>query len=247
MRLLSVETLQLKEFVEREQPPYVITSHRWGNDETTYKDVRKGRNKDAAGFQKVQAFCNFVKENIKTSEGKPVQWIWIDTCCIDKTSSAELTEAINSMFRWYAEAVLCLAFLHDREAVRQSIWFTRGWTLQELLAPNVVLFVDERWRMLGHKGNRERPTLSWTVNYNLNDLISSITGITTDILEDFTKARNISLEDKQRWMQNRQTTRVEDMAYCQLGIFNIFMPLIYGERDQAMERLRAEVKRKYGE
>ncbi|KAK4618070.1 Vegetative incompatibility protein HET-E-1 [Fulvia fulva] len=271
MRLLNVNTLQLKEFAEREQPPYVITSHRWGNDEATYKDVRKGHSQDTAGFKKIQAFCAYTKKFLIKADEPSIEWIWIDTCCIDKSSSAELAEAINSMFQWYAEAELCLAFLHDvkhenprpgyhheqapftgmsaaqRRSVEHSVWFTRGWTLQELLAPTVVFFVDETWRFLGYKGSKTEPILLASGGSNINDLISDITGVPCDILEDFVRARDVSLEAKQRWMLNRTTARVEDMAYCQLGIFNIFMPLIHGERDQAMERLREEVKRKYGE
>lgn len=133
MRLIDTTSLELKEFFDSYIPTYAILSHRWEADEITFQDYRKGRRKDAAGYHKVKNFC-----------AKAAQcghkWAWVDTCCIDKKSSAELSEAINSMFRWYGNAVICYAYLSDVRiageksadlpqvwGLGQSKWFTRGW------------------------------------------------------------------------------------------------------------------------
>ena len=133
------------------------------------------------------------------------------------------------------------------ESFGHSIWFRRGWTLQELVAPTTVIFVNYDWVSLGHKqGRGTDPGLLLSPN-TLNAAIADITGIRTEVFYDFSNATTLSLEEKLKWMEHRQTERREDMAYCQLGIFGVFMPLIYGERDQAMSRLRSEIRRKTAE
>ena len=161
MRLLNVHTLNFQEFFDKDIPPYCILSHRWGEQETSYKDFSKGRNPESSGYRKVIDFCDFAKSRQKVTS---FDWVWIDTCCIDKRSSAELTESINSMYRYYADALECFVHLADvptgsriscMAEMKQSSWFTRGWTLRELLAPNVMLFCDSSWQVFGHicKGN----------------------------------------------------------------------------------------------
>ena len=165
---------------------------------------------------------------------------WIDTCCIDKSSSAELSEAINSMFRWYEKAGVCYAYLSDVPALslsespydekspfRRSKWFTRGWTLQELLAPINVDFYDQSWSYVGSKGTK------------LDQLLREITGI-YDLLE----YSHACVAKKMSWASQRVTTRVEDMAYCLLGLFNVHMPLLYGEGKNAFLRLQLEIMSK---
>ena len=154
MRLLNIRSLQFQEFSSDDIPPYVITSHRWFPEgEPAYKDVLKAKNTGSRGYKKIEKFCEFVK-NTKDSRWIGCDWIWIDTCCIDKRSSAEVSESINSMFAWYGNACVCLAYLADvrplsagEDAVlgdiRQSEWFRRGWTLQELLAPRCVVFLNQ--------------------------------------------------------------------------------------------------------
>lgn len=170
--------------------------------------------------------------------GEPVSHVWVDTCCIDKTSSAELSEAINSMFRWYREAVCCFALLEDVEASAEadggvgeefeaSRWFTRGWTLQELLAPRVVHFFDRQWDWIGSKES-------------LVQRISRRTNIAGEIVLSgewpfATVAQRFS------WMAGRVTTRPEDLAYCLLGIFDVSMPMLYGEGERAFVRLQEEI------
>ena len=166
MRLINIHTLQLEEFSST-PPEYAILSHRWTDDEISYKDFVKGRNKQSAGYAKVKQFCDWVKRSPER-DGRPrhrgwfypddVEWVWVDTCCIDKRSSAELSEAISSMWKWYEDAAYCAAYLADFdpwgfkpyayvELLRRGFlnWFSRGWTLQELLAPRDVVFCTRNW------------------------------------------------------------------------------------------------------
>ena len=154
MRLLNAKTKRLEEFFEKDIPPYAILSHTWGKDEVLFTDITKGRyNNDS---DKIEGCC-------KEALGSGFDYVWIDTCCIDKRSSAELSEAINSMFDWYGRAVACYAYLADVNdtidlgvpesnlAFRESKWWTRGWTLQELLDPRHVIFYNASWTRLGAK------------------------------------------------------------------------------------------------
>ncbi|CDO75834.1 hypothetical protein BN946_scf184951.g32 [Trametes cinnabarina] len=166
--------------------------------------------------------------------------VWIDSCCIDKTSSTELSEAINSMYEWYAAADVCFAYLEDvsddhdprlrDSAFRRSRWFTRGWTLQELIAPAIVMFLSKEWRPLGTKAS-------------LADLVEEMTGIDHAILTHEKALDSISVARRMSWAAKRQTTRQEDKAYSLMGIFGINMPTIYGEGDDAFRRLQEEILR----
>lgn len=160
---------------------------------------------------------------------------WIDSCCIDKSSSAELSEAINSMFKWYQRAHVCYIYLSDVRSnqnphswpsdFRNSQWFTRGWTLQELLAPEFVEFFDQNWNEIGSKSS-------------LQDLVSTITGISVEHLGNF---RPASVAQKMAWASRRKTKRVEDEAYSLLGLFGVNMPPLYGEGQNAFFRLQLEI------
>ena len=156
----------------------------------------------------------------------------IRSCCIDKTSSAELSEAINSMFRWYRTAAICYAYLsnvNDPCELERSRWFTRGWTLQKLVAPKEVLFYSSDWTLLGSK-------------LQISDKLSQITSIDTEVL--VTGAFNhVSIAGRMSWAASRQTTRVEDLAYCLMGIFDINMPLLYGEGKKSFIRLQEIISR----
>ncbi|CAK1356160.1 unnamed protein product [Cercospora beticola] len=267
MRLLNINTLEFKVFpTEQDRPPYVITSHRWSNDEITFQQFLAHKSDPSIcqmrGFQKIQSFCKFVKD---WATGVGIDWIWIDTCCIDKTSSSELQEAINSMFRWYSDALVCLAYLKDVQSLdtspaevmndfEQSIWFKRGWTLQELLAPSLVVFLSNNWEVLGHKAStpvrvnepakRLRPFSAREIRFPLNQWIARAANIPEDIIADYKKSANLSISQKRSGLDNRNTTRPEDSAYCLLGICGIYLPLIYGEREQAFERLEEAIERR---
>jgi len=235
MRLINCSTLQLEEFFGTNIPPYVILSHTWGADEVSFAAFTSGQPLVGSGYQKIVFTC---QQAIKDRIG----YAWVDTCCIDKSSSAELSEAINSMFAWYQESVHCYAYLSDVLADNmdhefpKSRWFTRGWTLQELLAPKAVTFYDQQWAYLGDRDEHA-------------EQISKITGIDKKALWNEpqygdTKFGSYCVATRMSWASTRQTTRAEDMAYCLLGIFNINMPLLYGEGDRAFRRLQEEIIRK---
>jgi hypothetical protein len=148
MRLLSSDSLRLFEFFDENIPQYVILSHTWGEDEVTFQDIQNPEKaKRKKGFRKLEGCC-------KKAQSDGFQWVWIDTCCIDKSSSAELSEAINSMYQWYMKSQICYAYMedvHSEEDFSWSRWFKRGWTLQELIAPSIVEFYTEGWVEIGTK------------------------------------------------------------------------------------------------
>jgi hypothetical protein len=235
MRLLGLEAngcLSLAEFTEREIPPYAILSHRWGRDqdEVTFKDVIENTGRNKNGYQKILS-CG------RQAARDGFEHFWVDTCCIDKTSSVELSEAINSMWRWYRDSKVCYAFLNDvaacanitdqQASLAASKWFTRGWTLQELLGPSKLLFFNAAWEAIG---TREE----------LADEISHITNIDEFYLRGG-PISEASIAERMSWASVRETKRTEDIAYCLLGIFDISIPLLYGEGVNAFRRLQEEI------
>ncbi|KAE8374906.1 heterokaryon incompatibility protein-domain-containing protein [Aspergillus bertholletiae] len=246
MRLLRTNTtpLQLTEFgedkINQGTIKYAILSHRWGNDETSFQDLTRPREeekeeaskrKTTKGYRKIQRF-------LERAAKDGYEYAWIDTCCINKESSAELSEAINSMFRWYRLADICYAYLEDvRPSVnaedtdaqfRRSQWFQRGWTLQELIAPSNLVFLTSEWTDIGDKNERSQ-------------LISTITLIDESVLRGETWLGECSVAKRMSWASTRVTTRTEDTAYCLMGIFNVNMPLVYGEGRKAFIRLQEEI------
>jgi hypothetical protein len=233
------------DLVGDEIPPYAILSHTWEGREVAYKDLQNYRDigdVDArlkGDYQKI-FFC------ATQAKRDGLNYFWVDTCCIDKSNSQELQEAINSMFRWYQNATKCYVYLSDVEwhtpdadgelcrrwksLFRKSRWFTRGWTLQELLAPASVAFYSREGELLGNK-------------QSLKDTIHEITGIPVEALQGKPMSE-FGLEERFSWAADRQTTREEDGAYCLLGIFDIGMTLRYSEgKDKAIERLRRKIQK----
>ncbi|KAI9772610.1 MAG: hypothetical protein M1839_002423 [Geoglossum umbratile] len=226
MRLLSTDNFEVKEFGDDEVPRYAILSHTWDEEEVTFQDMEGTRVANKKGHEKVKSCCSVARAS-------GLKYVWIDTCCIDKTSSAELSEAINSMYRWYQEADVCYGYLADvpsKAVFSSSRWFTRGWTLQELIAPSTVIFLDEEWKELGTKAN-------------LRHYVSACAGIPVSILSGDDDLETFSIAQRMSWAAKRKTSRIEDRAYCLLGIFGINMPLIYGERETAFTRLQEEIMR----
>lgn len=232
-------------FSDDDIPLYAILSHTWREgEEVTFRDLTEGTGEDKSGHHKIQ-FCG------EQAMHDGLQYFWVDTCCIDKSNSVELQEAINSMFRWYQNAARCYVYLSDVSTIeeraqdstsnrssdftwelafRQSRWFQRGWTLQELLAPSSVEFFSRQCEHLGDKKTLEL-------------LIHEITGISISALRG-TSLSQFSVDDRLSWARNRQTTRKEDQAYSLLGIFNVYMPLIYGEgSENAFVRLQEEISK----
>lgn len=222
MRLLNAKDLTLEEFPEGKNPAYLILSHTWATnpkEEVLYKDIDQNLDftHKAAWRKKVQRFCA-----LAVSAG--YEWVWIDTCCIDKSSSYEITEAINSMFRWYQSAEFCVAYLTD---VRGALsgkpkWFTRGWTLQELLAPKEVHFYDHGWNPIGSRTA-------------LSESICRLTRIPSAALSE-NGVGSFTIEQRCQWMNGRETTREEDMVYSLLGLLGLSMPANYGERFENAKR-----------
>ncbi|KAK0312756.1 hypothetical protein LTR01_002418 [Friedmanniomyces endolithicus] len=244
MHLINTTTLGLHEFVDVSAAPrYAIVSHRWGDDEVSHKDYLKGRQRSGNGLRKIEQSCQRAR-----MDGH--DWLWIDSCCMDKRSSASLNEAINSMFSYYARATVCYAYLYDVEMglasdvepsvvkakLAASCWFARGWTLQELIAPRTVQFFDCNWSYIGAKSS-DAPSL--------NQPISEITRIPEVVLRAREAMFHYSIAQRFSWASRRTTTRVEDMSYCLLGLFDINMPLIYGEGWKAFSRLQKEILTRY--
>jgi hypothetical protein len=240
MKLLSSQTLELHDFLDYEfkRPEFAILSHTWiEKEEVSHQDLHcpNKEYKKKKGYKKIEGCCQQARKD-------GIDWVWVDTCCIDKSSSAELAEAINSMFRWYADAKVCYAYLSDvpgrlpvsseelKFVLKQSLWFKRGWTLQELLAPKRFIIYSQNWSEIG---SREQ----WSSE------ISSITGIHEKALQgDIEKVREFSIAQRMFWASTRITTRPEDIAYCLLGIFDVNMPLLYGEGSRkAFIRLQEEI------
>ncbi|WQF90267.1 Putative heterokaryon incompatibility [Colletotrichum destructivum] len=235
MRLLNCSTLKIEEFFGSSIPKsYVVLSHRWEDDEVTYQDVIHNAKTLAQkrGWAKIRETCRIALE-------RGHNYAWVDTCCIDKTSSAELSEAINSMFKWYANAAVCYVFLSDvgtNQAFAESVWFTRGWTLQELIAPRELLFFDRDWDLIG-------------TGAQLCDVIHRRTGISEKILLHGSAPgpsigallSSIPVAVRMSWAATRVTTREEDSAYSLLGIFGVNMPMLYGEGSGAFMRLQEEI------
>ncbi|KAI0708152.1 heterokaryon incompatibility protein-domain-containing protein [Cerioporus squamosus] len=241
MWLLSTNRAELHFFASPEDVSdgYGVLSHVWGKEEQSFQDVRRIQERCAIdGTNPCDIVCEKIRRCCELAERHGYKWVWIDTCCIDKTSSAELSEAINSMFRYYALADICYRYLPDvpaldgsledimptkggcqlsyyrgpmSESLRGSVWFTRGWTLQELIAPRFFLFLSRSWEVLGTKAD-------------LAELLPTTIP-----------------EPRMSWYGKRETTRLEDEAYCLLGLFDIHMPPLYGEGRNAFHRLQEEL------
>ncbi|KAI5987986.1 heterokaryon incompatibility protein-domain-containing protein [Pisolithus orientalis] len=231
-----------------ETTSYAILSHRWGDgSEVGYKEMtglikmeeqKKDKVRKRDGYQKIIKSC-------EQAEKDGYAWVWIDTCCINKQSSSELSEAINSMYRWYQNAGVCYAYLNDVDEstfpTKRDVgnfpesngwpeWFVRGWTLQELVAPKKVEFFNKDWVSIGNK-------------WRLAPRLEEVTGIPCEVLKDGLAAERLSVAQIMSWAAERETTRVEDRAYSLMGLFGVNMPMLYGEGRKAFERLQLEIIR----
>lgn len=220
-------------------PPYAILSHTWGDQEVLFNDILGSTGRNKTGFEKIR-FCT------EQARRDNISHCWIDTCCINKNDLVELQDAINSMFRWYARAVRCYVFLSDvstksglssstwESSFRSSRWFTRGWTLQELLAPRRVTFFSREGEQLGDR----------TI---LEQQIHEITGISKSALRS-TPLDTFTVSERLSWTTGRTTTRKEDIAYSLLGIFGVYLPANYGEGEEhAFTRLYREIDASAGD
>ena len=269
MRLVNTETLRL-EFFEANIPVYATLSHTWGDEEILYEDLHGASSLPITkkGWGKFAGSCARAKQD-------GYEYIWIDTCCINKSSSAELSESINAMFQLYQNSHICYAYLFDcrrpgwnnpTSAILGSRWFSRGWTLQELIAPEDVLLVDEQWNNIGRKSERPwckllskktsvpESILQWKKEpscyrcikneslWRSGALRHQCNICNTHNAERLSKyLKKFSVYERMTWACSRMTTRPEDEAYCLLGIFDVNMPLLYGEGHKAFDRLQKEI------
>ncbi|KAI7348600.1 hypothetical protein KC320_g6531 [Hortaea werneckii] len=276
MRLLYLDaqgTYHLKEIADALEERYAILSHRWYPEgDILYADLANQHRpeiRDKQGWRKL-------RYAVDQAERDGYRYVWIDTCCIDKTSSAELSEAINSMFFWYQQAQVCYAYLWDissecpplsdarapneegdvsvtpgdgqdrqapdadsesevpqqwRVTFTECSWFTRGWTLQELIAPREVRFFGVDWNPLGS-------------SHQLVETIAARTLIDADLLRGLKELKRYSIAQRMSWAADRMTSRIEDRAYSLLGLFDVNIPLLYGERERAFMRLQEEIIRR---
>ncbi len=304
MRLLNIESFKLESYDnENVIPPYLVLSHKWGEDEISFQDLqelpqdieirelRQSLRNVEQRFERVERFLNTEWGTVTQAKGESPQlgrhtdstpgvekegdemavliqslphlnrakqketswnkiygcckeakalgfsYVWVDTCCINKDSSSELSEAINSMFSWYRNATVCIAYLSDVsfenriDEFLDSKWFTRGWTLQELIAPDDVWFYSQDWQFLGLRSA-------------MASLITTITSISDDVLHQKSQYRihGFSAADRLSWAAKRVCTRPEDRSYSLLGLFGVNMPAIYGEGERAaFFRLQFEI------
>lgn len=253
MRLIDIKTLELREFFGNQIPPYAILSHTWQEEEVSFQDwADQSLASKKKGYKKIFDTCQLAKKHGH-------DYVWVDTNCIDKSSSSELMEAINSMFKWYQFAQVCYVYLFDvpssevegfPQLFRTSRWFRRGWTLQELLAPQDVEFYSNDWSLVGTKESL-RSDISSITRINIKYLWgkyvsdpyfgSSERNLIARSIEHATPFQKASVSERFSWLSDRTTTRLEDMAYCMLGIFELNMPLLYGEGSKAFTRLQEEI------
>ncbi|KAI0702352.1 heterokaryon incompatibility protein-domain-containing protein [Cerioporus squamosus] len=248
MWLLSTGRAELRFFVSPEdvpEPGYAALSHVWDAEEQSFQDLQALRAEcDVSGHNPRDLVSEKIRRCCELAQRQGYAWLWADTCCIDKSSSADLSEAINSMFRYYSLADVCYVYLRDvptedafvgdftgSSPFRDSRWHRRGWTLQELLAPSVVFFLSASWECLGSKAD-------------LAEQLEEATGIPQSVLRLQTKLGDISVAQRMSWAAFRQTTRPEDEAYCLLGIFDVNMPTLYGEGRRAFQRLQEEIMKR---
>ncbi|KAK7212093.1 hypothetical protein V2G26_019271 [Clonostachys chloroleuca] len=239
MRLLECNGggIRLTEFQLGSIPEYAILSHTWGldGDEVTYSDLMAETAEQKAGYEKIK-FCR--EQGIRDN----LRYFWIDTCCINKDNGPELLASLNSMFAWYKDSKKCYVYLSDVSkgtdqpslgsgtaswelAFRNSRWFTRGWTLQELIAPSSIAFYSKEGHFLGDKTT-------------LESLIHDITRIPAKALRG-SPLSQFTVEDRFAWMKSRTTKEPEDLAYALQGLFDIFLPMMYGcGKTQAVQTLR---------
>ncbi|KAF4332921.1 beta transducin [Fusarium beomiforme] len=259
MWLINTQTYKPENFIN---PPscYSILSHTWEGDEVLFQDMENlPHAQSKAGWKKIQMTC-------EESRQASILHTWVDTCCIDKRSSAELSEAINSMFAWYQQSSVCYVYLSDlvfpctpvgsampksdegrqwadsafsklENELRSCRWFTRGWTLQELIAPNQVVFLDQNWNCIGSRTPGS--------DLRFMNILEKLTGIPSLVLEYKRDIATIPVAQRMSWAASRETTRVEDVAYCLLGIFDVNMPLLYGEGLKSFLRLQGEIIKNY--
>ncbi|KAI0325475.1 hypothetical protein GY45DRAFT_1216470, partial [Cubamyces sp. BRFM 1775] len=233
MWLLQTKTGQLRHFADPRtmKEPYAVLSHVWSYDEQVFRD---DTHSILSGLSpKIASFCERA-----CADG--FELAWMDSCCIDSSSSAEVSEVVNAVYEWFRRAAVCYVYLADVESeddpfapnsqFRQSRWHSRLWALQELLAPSRIIFLSKDWHALGTKASLSVP-------------IQEVTGIPRSVLLGITPLSSVSVARRMSWASRRRTTRIEDYAYALMGLFGIKLPTIYGEGYHAFTRLQEKILR----
>ncbi|THV03858.1 HET-domain-containing protein [Dendrothele bispora CBS 962.96] len=230
---MNSHTFKIIEFKEHDTiPPYAILSHKWiHGEEITLQDFKQSRNRQVSkkGYHKVRRACGKARQD-------GIRYIWIDTCCIDQTNSDDIAQNIKSMYAYYQNATVCYAYLDDVRSdvdsktwqceIEESEWFRRGWTLQELLAPRIVEFYDTEWNYIGSR-------------HGLQEEISYATGIPLPVLSGRLPIHQVDVLERMSWAMGRKTTKLQDQAYCLLGLLGISMDPDYDEDvEESFRRLR---------
>ncbi|KAF4913378.1 Vegetative incompatibility protein HET-E-1 [Colletotrichum fructicola] len=246
MIFLRTDTVELTKHISEYDPPlYAVLSHTWGPEEVMYEDLVGDRSKAVAkaGFTKIREACRIAFEEYH------LEYLWTDTCCTDRKNEAELNASINSSFRRFRSAALCIAYLSDfdydpssahpkvdnsqlpYQLLRQSRWFTRSWTIQELIAPVRLLFYSRQWELFQERSQ-------------LVQLLYHITGIDPYALVGGDPAK-IPVARRMYWAASRNATRLEDLAYSLHGLFDVEVAPNYGEGDtNAFIRLQEAILEK---
>ncbi|KAH7918591.1 hypothetical protein BV22DRAFT_997243, partial [Leucogyrophana mollusca] len=223
---------------------YAMLSHKWEDDdsEPLYEHISS-----ALRFQREPRGMIKLRRFLRTARYSYYQWAWSDTCCIDKTSSSELHESITSMFSWYKNSAITIIYLSDvtassPDALMLSVWFKRGWTLQEMLAPSVIRFYKQDWTPYNAAPMDNGKVVNDKEDETMLKLLGRVTGVDRDSLVKFAPGR-ANVRQKMAWASKRSTKRPEDIAYCLMGIFGVSIPVLYGraDRDLAFGRLLAEI------
>ncbi|RPD75562.1 hypothetical protein L226DRAFT_612584 [Lentinus tigrinus ALCF2SS1-7] len=251
MWLLDTWAIDLLWVSDATEERYAILSHVWENDigEDTFQDVQRirkdirnemfrGGDRNSSSYRNDQRFRKKTRDFCAFAHAQGHRYVWMDTCCINRSNTAELSDSINAMYEWYAQADVCYVYMWDVTSMedprmgvstfRRSRWFTRSWTLQELIAPSNVVFLSKRWEVLGTKES-------------FVDLVEEITAVPADVLLHRTPLDSISVARRMSWAAPRRATLVEDEAYSLLGLFGINMPAIYGVGRQAFIRLQQQI------
>ena len=244
--LLSTDRAELKFFPSPDKVPggYAILSHVWDDYEQTFQDIQSLASRCATlgNINPRDLASPKIRNCCIIAESHGFHWLWADMCCINKENSADVVEAINAMFIYYSLATVCYAFLRDVPGgfsadfyfettvspLLNSVWFERGWTLMELLAPKLVIFLSQDWKPIGTKAE-------------LANLLNEITRIPVDVLRMQRGIESVSVAQRMCWAAKRKTTRLEDEAYSLMGIFGVNMPIHYGEGRKAFRRLQEEI------
>jgi hypothetical protein len=223
---------------------YAMLSHRWEGKEPLLHDIQDKvvyELEPVDGVHKLQSFC-------KVARDAGYRWAWSDTCCIDKSNNVELQESVNTMFVWYRHSALTIIYLSDVSrfsksgALAKSAWIERGWTVQEFLAPNVIIFYQKDWSLyLDDRTPNHKESVA------IMQELAYATGIDLRALVNFQPGMR-GARAKLQWASRRVTTWQEDIAYSLFGIFGVHLAVIYGEKKQnALGRLLQEIVARSGD